>query len=171
MRETGPPMTVRKGKVADLPAITEIYAHAVLQGTASFEIDPPGIEEMARRYEDAMQRGLPYLVCEQEGEVLGYAYASPYRSRQAYRHTIEDSIYIHPGHQGHGHGKILLAALIEASERSEWHQMVAVIGGSENLASIRLHERFGFRHVGTLQGVGFKFGRWLDTVLMQRALG
>ncbi|HZT30614.1 MAG TPA: GNAT family N-acetyltransferase [Bryobacteraceae bacterium] len=165
------PVLVRPASDTDLPAITAIYAHHVRHGTATFEIDPPDLAEMTRRRAELERRGLPYLVAESDGLVAGYAYAGVYRPRVAYRFTVENSIYVHPGHQGQGIGRVLLPALIEACEQRGLRQMVAVIGDRNNLASIRLHERFGFRHVGVLENVGFKFGRWLDTVLMQRALG
>lgn len=162
---------IRPASDNDLAAIVEIYAHYVRNGTVTFEIDPPGHAEIARRRAEVEAHGLPYLVAEVEGVVLGYAYAVPYRPRRAYRFTVEESIYIGPAHTRRGLGRLLLPALIEACERWGARQMVAVIGGSDNLASVRLHERFGFRHAGVLRSVGFKFGRWLDSVLMQRTLG
>jgi len=163
-------MTIRSASPGDIPAITGIYAHSVLHSAATFEVEPPSLEEMARRYHDLQRAGFPYLVAERDNAVIGYAYTSLYRSRPAYRHTIEDSIYVHPDHLGQGLGKALLGNLIQTCQQREWRQMIAVIGDSGNLASIRLHQRFGFRHAGVLQGVGFKFGRWVDTVLMQREL-
>jgi phosphinothricin acetyltransferase len=154
----------------DLSAIADIYAHHVLHGLASFEEAPPGKEEMRRRWEAIIAAKLPYLVAEREGCVVGYCYASPYRPRAAYRHTIEDSVYVAPGYAGQGIGGALLSALIERCEGSAWRQMVAVIGDSGNAGSIALHRARGFRLVGTLENVGFKFGRWVDTVLMQREL-
>ncbi|HTR64252.1 MAG TPA: GNAT family N-acetyltransferase [Terriglobales bacterium] len=169
------PMTalplIRPAGTADVAAIVEIYAHYVRNSTVTFETDPPDATEIARRRADVEARGLPYVAAEVDGAVLGYAYAVPYRPRPAYRFTVEDSIYIHPDHIGRGLGRSLLAALIEACERWGARQMVAVIGGSDNLASVKLHERFGFHRAGLLQSVGFKFGRWLDSVLMQKALG
>ena len=161
---------LRPTSEADVPAIAAIYGHHVLNGSASFEVVPPPAEEIARRRLAVLERGLPFLVAETEGAVVGYAYASPYRSRVAYRFTVEDSIYIHPAHTRRGLGRALLSELIEKCEAGDWRQMIAVIGDSENVASIRLHEAFGFRHVGTLKSVGFKFGRWVDTVFMQRSL-
>jgi phosphinothricin acetyltransferase len=155
----------------DVAAITEIYAHHVRTGLASFELVPPDAEEMARRRQDVVKRGLPYLVAEIEGRVVGYAYAGPYRPRPAYRFTVEDSIYIHPEHTRKGIGRLLLAAVIARCEDQGYRQMVAVIGDSGNASSIGLHLAFGFEHAGALRNVGFKFGRWVDTVLMQRALG
>jgi len=151
--------------------ITEIYGYHVLHSPATFEEDPPGRDVMTNRRSAILSLGLPYLVAESEGTVAGYAYAGPYRPRPAYRFTVEDSVYVDPEHAGHGCGRALLAALIERCEQGPWRQMIAVIGDSANAASIRLHERLGFRSVGTLLSVGFKFDRWLDTVLMQRALG
>ena len=126
---------------------------------------------MGRRRHDVLGRGLPYLVVEIDDDVVGYAYASPYRPRAAYGFTIEDSVYIHPEQRGRGAGALLLSRLIELCEEGPWRQMIAVIGDTANHASIRLHERFGFVQVGVLRSVGFKFGRWVDTVLMQRSLG
>lgn len=161
---------VRAVNDGDTTTITEIYAHYVLHSTATFEIEPPDAEEMARRRAEVQQKNLPYLVAELNDIVVGYAYATLYRPRRAYRFTVEDSIYIHPGHIGKGLGKILLTELIQACEQSGVRQMIAVIGGSDNTASVHLHERLGFQHIGILREVGFKFGCWLDTTLMQRAL-
>ena len=161
---------VRPSTDSDLDAIARIYAHHVLHGSATFELDPPTRDEMATRRAAILSQGLPYLVAEHEDAVVGYAYASAYRPRPAYRFTVEDSIYIDAHHAGRGCGRALLGALIEHCERGDWRQMIAVIGDSGNQASIGLHERFGFRLAGTLHAVGFKFGRWVDTVLMQRAL-
>jgi phosphinothricin acetyltransferase len=157
--------------VADLAAITRIYAQAVREGTASFEIDPADSAEMQRRFEALQADGYPYLVAECDGTVAGYAYAGPYRARPAYRFSVEDSVYVAPGRQRGGIGRALLASLIEAAEAKAFRQMVAVIGDSANTSSIELHRAAGFRLVGTLENIGFKFGRWLDSVLMQRALG
>jgi len=155
----------------DLPAISTIYAHYVLNSTATFEIVPPDAAEMAQRRRQVLERGLPFLVAEIDGNVAAYAYAVPYRTRAGYRFTVEDSIYTHPNFLGRGIGRLLLPALIENCEKASCRQMVAVIGGQNNAASIRLHRLFGFQHVGVLKSVGFKFGNWLDTVFMQRALG
>ena len=141
-------MVVRPSSDADIPAIAEIYDHHVRHGIASFETDPPNAGEMARRRSEVLQRGLPWLVAEIKGRVLGYAYAAQYRSRTAYRFTLEDSIYVHPMHVGKGIGKLLLPALIARCEEVGARQMIAVIGDTENPASIKLHARFGFRHVG-----------------------
>ncbi len=162
---------IRPSAEADLAAIREIYAHHVLHGVASFEEVPPDAAEMARRRADIVGRGLPHLVAEAEGRVLGYAYAGPYRARIAYRFTVEDSIYVGPGATGRGIGRLLLAALIRDSEAWGARQMVAVIGDSGNAGSIRMHARAGFQEAGTLRSVGFKHGRWVDSVLMQRPLG
>ncbi|HTC33192.1 MAG TPA: GNAT family N-acetyltransferase [Bryobacteraceae bacterium] len=166
-----PDPLVRVATEDDVAQIAAIYAHHVLHGTATFEIDPPDIEEIARRRSEIEQAGLPFLVAASGDRVLGYAYAGPYRPRPAYRYTVEDSIYIDPAEIGRGLGKLLMPALIAACEKAGSHQLIAVIGDSDNLASIRLHERFGFRHSGVFRAVGFKFDRWLDTVLMQRKLG
>ncbi len=162
---------VRQARQDDLPAITEIYGHAVRHGVASFEEAAPSLEEMGRRFAAVQERGLPYLVVEDTGTLAGYAYAGPYRPRPAYRYTVEDSIYLAPGRVGRGLGRLLLGELIARCEALELRQMVAVIGGRETVASIALHARLGFTHVGVLAGVGFKFGRWVDSVLMQRPLG
>ena len=161
---------IRASTEDDIAAIAEIYAHHVLTGTASFETDPPDTAEIAGRRRDVLARGLPYLVAEDSGAVAGYAYAAPYRTRPAYRFSLEDSIYMHPSCAGKGTGTRLLERLITLSEATGARQMVAIIGDSQNLPSIRLHEKFGFRYVGVLRSVGFKFGRWLDTVIMQRVL-
>ncbi|MCP4385136.1 MAG: N-acetyltransferase [Hyphomicrobiales bacterium] len=163
--------TIRPAAAADIPAITDIYAEAVRCGTATFEIDPPGEAEMLRRLSGLQEGGHPYLVATFDGSVAGYAYAGPYRARVAYRYTVEDSVYIAPADRGRGVGRALLASLITESEDRGFRQMLAVIGDSDHVASIRLHEAVGFSLVGTFTAVGYKFGRWLDTVLMQRALG
>jgi L-amino acid N-acyltransferase YncA len=168
--------SIRPAETRDLPAITRIYAHAVRHGTASFELDAPDEVEMTRRHQALVNGGFPYLVAEQDSEspaseVLGYAYAGPYRPRPAYRFTVEDSVYMAPHAYRRGIGRALLARLILECEAHGFRQMVAVIGDSAQTPSIALHEALGFRHVGTLQAVGFKFDRWLDSVLMQRALG
>ncbi|ODT12822.1 MAG: GNAT family N-acetyltransferase [Kaistia sp. SCN 65-12] len=155
----------------DLAAITEIYAHAVQHGTASFELDPPSEDEMRRRHAMLKAGGHPYLVATSGERVIGYAYAGPYRLRAAYRSTVEDSIYLAADAQGRGIGKPLLSGLIEASTAAGFRQMVGIIGDSRHQASIGLHAALGFRHVGVFENVGWKHGRWLDCVLMQRALG
>ena len=163
-------MLVREARDDDMTQVQTIYAHHVLHGTASFEEEPPALAEMQRRRADVLGRGLPYLVAEQDGRVVGYAYATPYRTRSAYRFTIENSVYVDHARPRAGIGRALLSALIERCERGEWQQMIAVIGDSAHASSIGLHASLGFRNVGTLYAVGFKFGRWLDSVLMQRAL-
>jgi L-amino acid N-acyltransferase YncA len=163
-------MLVRDARDEDIGAIQAIYAHHVLHGTASFEEEAPSVEEIARRRADVLARGMPYLVAEIDGRVVGYSYASPYRARPAYPFSIENSVYVEHGRARGGVGRALLAALIERCEQGPWRQMIAVIGDSANAASIGLHESLGFRNVGTFTDVGFKFGRWLDSVLMQRAL-
>jgi phosphinothricin acetyltransferase len=164
-------MTIRPALECDIPAITAIYAPHVLHGTATFEVEAPDCDEILRRWTEVCSANLPYLVAEVEGSVAGYAYATPYRPRLAYRYTVEDSVYIHPDHLGKGLGRSLLRQLIVECEESGCRQMIAVIGDSANRASIRLHESLGFIHNGTFRSVGWKFDRWLDTVLMQRALG
>jgi L-amino acid N-acyltransferase YncA len=162
---------IRPSRDEDVATIAAIYAHHVLNGLASFEEVPPEIEEIARRRGDIVARGLPYLVAEMDGKVLGYCYAGPFRPRVAYRYTLEDSIYIDPAAVGRGIGRVLLTAVLARSEELGYRQMVAVIGGRETVASIRLHAALGFTEIGVLTGVGFKFGRWVDSVLMQRPLG
>jgi L-amino acid N-acyltransferase YncA len=162
---------VRDAAQADFPAIQSIYAHHVLHGLASFEEMSPDLEEMHRRFQDIVGRGLPYLAAEVSGEVLGYGYCAPYRARSAYRYALENSIYVREGCFGRGIGSRLLAELIERCTRLGYRQMVAVIGDSANAASIALHARHGFVRVGTLRSVGYKLGRWVDSVLMQRPLG
>jgi L-amino acid N-acyltransferase YncA len=164
-------IAIRPAQPRDLAAITAIYDHAVRYGTASFEIEPPDEGEMARRYEALRAGDYPYLVAEIGDAIAGYAYAGPYRARPAYYWTVEDSIYIAPQSQRRGIGRALLDRLIADAEAGGFRQMIAVIGDSANAGSIELHRRAGFRMVGTFDNVGFKFGRWLDSVLMQRPLG
>jgi phosphinothricin acetyltransferase len=164
-------LLVRPSAEADIPAITAIYSHAVLHGTASFELAPPTEEEMARRRAAILEGGYPYLVAERDGEILGYAYAGAYRTRPAYRSTVEDSIYVAPSAQGRGIGRLLLKTLIEECEARDFRLMVAVIGDEESTSSVALHRSLGFEPVGILKGIGYKHGRWLSTVLMQRSLG
>ena len=165
------PLRIRPATAGDVPAITRIYAHAVEYGTASFEIEPPDEAEMARRLRTMLDNNYPYVVAERAGAVAGYAYANAYRPRVAYRWSVEDSVYVAPDTQGQRIGSQLLARLIEEAEARGYRQMIAVIGDSAQAPSIAVHARAGFSHIGTLRSVGFKFGRWLDTVLMQRALG
>lgn len=162
---------VRALREADLPAVQAIYAHHVLHGLASFEEEPPPVEEMRSRWRKVLDLGLPYLVAELDGAVVGYSYASAYRPRPAYRFTVENSVYVREGLAGRGIGKALLDELIARCEAGPWRQMLAVIGNSGNAGSIALHSRLGFQPIGTLNSVGFKLGQWVDTVLMQRALG
>jgi L-amino acid N-acyltransferase YncA len=162
---------IRPAAPTDIPAITRIYADAVLHGTASFEIEPPDQAEMLRRQSTLLNNGYPYFAAEIGSVVAGYAYAGPYRARPAYEWSVEDSVYVAPEMHRKGVGGLLLRALIAASTQRGYRQMIAVIGDSAQIASIVAHERAGFRHIGTLQSVGFKHGQWLDTVLMQRALG
>lgn len=162
---------VRPCGTADLAAVTRIYAHAVQHGTASFELVAPDEAEMRRRHAALVAGGHPYLVAEWRDGIGGYAYAGPYRPRPAYAATVESSVYVRDGLAGRGIGRALLAALIEAAAQQGFRQMVAVIGDPASTASVRLHERLGFVPVGTLRAVGRKHGRWLDTLLMQRALG
>jgi L-amino acid N-acyltransferase YncA len=164
-------ISIRPAAATDLTAITRIYADAVRHGTASFEIDPPDQDDMTRRFEDLRDGGFPYLVAEIAGAVAGYAYAGPYRARPAYRFTVEDSIYVAADRQRRGIGRMLLARLIAETGQRGFRQMIAVIGDSDQPASIALHAAAGFRIIGTLAAVGFKFDRWLDSVLMQRGLG
>ncbi|SEG82515.1 GNAT family N-acetyltransferase [Bosea lathyri] len=164
---------IRPALPADILAITAIYGHAVTHGTASWELTPPDEAEMQRRLGAVLSGGYPYLVAERDGALLGYAYAGPYRPRPAYRSTVENSIYVAPGAQGSGVGAALLAALIEACTMRGFRQMVAVIGDGTgaSVGSRRLHERAGFRLIGVAEKVGYKHGRWLDQMLMQKELG
>ena len=164
-------VAIRPAALADIPAITRIYAHAVEHGTASFELAPPDEAEMTRRMQALLDGKFPYLAAELDGRVAGYAYAGLYRTRPAYRFTLEDSVYVAPEAQRRSVGRALLAALIETAAARGFRQMIAVIGDSEQTASIALHAALGFAYIGTLPSTGFKFGRWLDTMLMQRALG
>jgi len=162
---------IRPALEADLPSITDIYAHAVLHGTATFELIPPDLAEMTRRYRALTDGGFPYFVASLGGTVIGYAYAGPYRPRPAYRFTVENSVYLQPTIHRRGIGLQLMRQLICECEARGYRQMIAVIGDSANAGSIGVHSRTGFQMIGTHPHVGFKFGRWLDTVMMQRALG
>jgi L-amino acid N-acyltransferase YncA len=162
---------IRPATAADIPAIAAIYRPAVLTGTASFELEPPGEAEMLRRFEAVAQAGYPYFVAELDGRIAGYAYANAYRTRPAYRFSVEDSIYIAPDMQGRGIGGALLRALIDACTARGFRLMVAIIGDSAQRASIALHRRHGFTFCGTIHSVGYKFDRWLDSVIMQLPLG
>ncbi|WP_118180270.1 GNAT family N-acetyltransferase [Paraburkholderia phosphatilytica] len=162
---------LRDATDSDVPAIQSIYAEHVLTGVASFEETPPHVDDMRNRLASVRSHGLPYLVAELDGVVAGYCYATPYRPRAAYRHSIEDSIYIGHAYRGRGLGRLLLRALIERCESGPWRQMIAVIADNGSGGSLSLHRDAGFELVGTLRAVGFKHGRWLDTTLMQRTLG
>ncbi|HEX6692822.1 MAG TPA: GNAT family N-acetyltransferase [Burkholderiales bacterium] len=162
---------VRPAAPADFPAIHAIYAHHVLTGLASFEEVPPSQEELQRRHRDITAGGLPYLAAELDGSVAGYGYCALYRTRSAYRHTLEDSVYVRQDMIGRGVGSALLGELIRRCEGLGYRQIIAVIGDSANAGSIALHASHGFLRAGTLRSVGFKFGRWVDSVLMQLPLG
>lgn len=165
------PPVLRPASPADLPQIQEIYAHHVLTGLASFEETAPDLDEMTKRFQALRAAGYPYLVAEDEGRILGYAYAGAYRARPAYRFSVENSIYVRHDLRRGGIGRLLLPALIDAAAARGYRQMIAVIGDSANAGSIGLHAAFGFSMIGTLPSIGFKFGRWVDSVLMQRSLG
>lgn len=162
---------IRPATADDLPAIAAIYAHHVRSGTGTFETTPPTIDEMAARHADVRGKGLPWLVAEQDGQVRGYAYCQWFKPRPAYRFSAEDSIYLHPDAAGRGLGRQLLSALVEHAEASGVRKLIAVIGDSANAASIGVHRALGFTSVGTIAACGWKFGRWLDIVLMEKALG
>ncbi len=162
---------IRPTTEADLPAITRIYEHAVRHGTATFELVPPDLAEMTRRFNALIDGGYPYFVAELDARVVGYAYAGAYRPRPAYRFTVENSIYLDPSIHRRGVGLQLLQRLIVECEARGFRQMIAVIGDSANAGSIGVHTKTGFKLIGTHPDVGLKFGRWLDTVMMQRALG
>ena len=164
-------LQIRDASADDMIAVQAIYAQHVLHSSATFEEVPPPLPEMQARRERVLEQGLPYLVAVLGGEVAGYCYASTFRPRVAYRYTIEDSIYLADGQAGKGLGKALLSALLARCEQGPWRQMVAVIGGTNNSASIGLHRSLGFKHVGTQPSTGFKFNQWIDVVFMQRALG
>lgn len=164
-------LVIRPALEPDLASVTAIYAVHVREGTATFEIEVPALNEMARRWHDVVSRGLPWVVAEVEGRIVGYGYAGVYRLRPAYRYTVEDSIYLDPAWTGRRIGRAVLARLLEDCAHAGCRQMVAVIGDSANAGSVGVHRALGFRAVGVLRDVGFKFGRWLDTVFMQRDLG
>lgn len=163
-------IVVRRAEIADMDRVQAIYAGHVLKGTASFEETPPDRAEMCRRRDAVLAARLPYLVAERDGTILGYAYATLYRTRTAYRHTAEDTVYVDPSAARGGVGKALLSEVIALATAAGYRQMIAIIGDSGNAPSIGLHRAAGFEHVGTLRHVGFKFGRWLDSVIMQRSL-
>jgi L-amino acid N-acyltransferase YncA len=162
---------IRPSRDDDLSAITAIYAHHVLHGTGTFELDPPSLADMAARRAEVLARGLPYLVAEQQQRVLGFAYCNWFRPRPAYRFAAEDSIYLAPDACGHGTGRALLAELTGVAERAGMRKLIAVIGDSANAPSIGLHRACGFTPAGVLKSSGWKFGKWLDTVLMEKSLG
>jgi phosphinothricin acetyltransferase len=162
---------IRDAVQADMAAVLDIYTPHVLYGLSTFEEVPPSVDDMISRFAAVKGLALPYLVAELDAKVVGYAYATTYRPRAAYRHTIEDSVYVASGLAGRGVGATLLSALIARCEEGPWRQMLAVIGNSANAGSIALHSRLGFQPIGTLANVGFKLGQWVDTVLMQRPLG
>lgn len=164
-------MLLRNATHADLLTIQSIYAHWVTHGTGSFELDPPTLVEMGNRRADVLSKGLPYLIAESAGVVHGYAYANWFRPRPAYRFSVENSVYVHPTACRSGVARLLMTELITRCEQAGARQMIAVIGDSANAGSVGLHAAMGFRHIGTLQSTGWKFGRWLDTIFMQRQLG
>jgi L-amino acid N-acyltransferase YncA len=164
-------LEIRAATAADLPFVTNIYEHAVRHGTATFELIPPDLGEMTRRFDALMDGGFPYLIAVLDGDVAGYAYAGPYRPRPAYRFTVENSVYLEPAIHRRGIGLQLMRRLIAECEARGFRQMIAVIGDSANVGSISVHTKCGFQMIGTHPNVGLKFGRWLDTVMMQLALG
>ncbi len=164
-------MVIRDATDADLPAIQAIYAHHVLNGTGTFEEEPPALDEITARFRKIVDRGFVWLVAADETGILGYGYYGPFRERSAYRFTVEDSIYVRDDVRGQGVGKALVARLIELATLAGLRQMIAVIGDSDNVGSIGVHSSMGFHMVGTMKAAGIKFGRWLDVVTMQRALG
>ena len=166
-----PALLIRPSTLADLPAITAIYAHAVLHGTGTFELEAPDEAEMARRRDDVLSKGLPWLVAQADDQVLGYAYANHFRPRRAYRFCLENSIYLAAQARGQGLGRLLLTELVGRCEAAGARQMLAVIGDADNAGSIGVHAALGFEHCGVLKAAGWKFDRWLDVVLMQRSLG
>ncbi len=162
---------LRSATPNDLDAITAIYADAVTNGTSSYELEPPSLEDMTARFEALAAAGFPYIVAERQGDVLGYAYAGPFRARPAYRFIVENSIYVASGARGLGVGRLLLERLVIEASRLGFRQMIAVIGdGHADSPSVRLHEKLGFRHSGRLEGSGYKHGRWLDTAFMQLSM-
>jgi len=163
-------LTVRNSENTDLYSIESIYAREVLTGLATFETIPPSLEELKQRRQQLLDKGFPFLVACLDNKVVGYAYAGPYRARAAYQNSIENSVYVNDQVRNRGVGKLLLEHLIAACEKGPWRQMIAVIGNSKNTGSIALHEKLGFRHVGTIEAVGYKLDQWVDTVIMQRAI-
>ena len=170
MSSANPQLLIRESLESDVATIQAIYAHHVLHGTASFELTPPTLDEMRQRRADIVAKDLPYLVAEQNGVVVGYAYVTLYRPRPAYRFTVEDSVYVQEGLAGQGIGSLLLAEIIKICTAKGYRQMMAVVGDASP-PSVSLHERHGFRFAGTFKSVGYKFGAWRDTAMLQRALG
>ncbi len=162
---------IRPSLTADMPAVTAIYQHHVLHGTGTFEIDPPSLEDMKARREDVLGKGLPYLVLEDKGQILGFAYCNWFKPRPAYRFSAEDSVYLAANNTGKGWGRMLLTELCQAAEKVGIRKLIAVIGDSGNAGSIGVHKSLGFQHVGIVSGCGWKFERWLDIVMMEKALG
>lgn len=163
--------TIRPSRDQDIPAITAIYAHHVLNGTGTFETVPPTAEDMSARRADVLGKELPYLVAEEDGRILGFAYCNWFKPRPAYRYSAEDSIYMADGERGRGAGKQLLTALAQEAQAAGVRKLIAVIGDSANVGSVRVHEAVGFTPVGVLKSCGWKFGKWLDVVLMEKPLG
>ena len=164
-------LLIRPSTAADVPALAAIYTHHVVHGTGTFELESPDDAEMARRRDDVLAKGLPWLVAQQGARVLGYAYANHFKPRRAYRFCLEDSVYLAPEAQGQGLGRLLLAELMARCEAAGTRQMIAIIGDSANLGSIGVHRTLGFEHVGVMKAAGWKFERWLDVVVMQKSLG
>jgi len=169
-RSSEPLVSIRDSESSDMPSVQAIYAEQVLHGNASFEEEPPSIEAMETRRQGILALKFPYVVAECNHTVVGYAYVGQYRTRSAYRFTVEDTVYVHQHHRGQGIGKLLLLHLIERCTAAGFREMIGIAGDSANVGSVRLHQACGFRVVGTLEGVGFKHQQWLDTVIMQRAL-
>lgn len=164
-------MIIRPATEQDIAQITQIYSHHVLNGTGTFEVDPPSEQDMQTRWQDVCQKKLPYLVLEDEGKIMGFAYCNWFKPRPAYRFSAEDSIYMHPSSLGKGWGKLLMAELLSQAQRAGVRKLIAVIGDTANKGSIGLHSAMGFVNVGTISACGWKFNRWLDIVLMEIALG
>ncbi len=162
---------IREVTDRDMARITEIYAHYVRTSVITFEYDPPSVEEMSLRRTRIQEKGLPYLVAEVDGDIAGFAYAAPFRARYAYRFSVEDTVYLDPAQTGRGLGKQLLSALIDTCTEKGYRQMIGIVAGRENLASINLHKSLGFEFKGTAEAVGYKFDRWIDTLHLQRPLG
>lgn len=162
---------IRPSQEADLPAITALYGHHVLHGTGTFETEPPSLADMAARRADVLAKGLPYLVAEQHGEIVGFAYGNWFKPRPAYRYSVEDSIYLAPGAQGHGLGRALLAELLARCEAVGIRKVMAIVGDSANAGSIGVHRALGFTEAGRIEGCGWKFGAWRDIVILQKTLG